>query len=93
MVDAAQLVHAGNESTHEAEIDECDEQGRSSSRAQTEQSGNSPGAGEDGNDEEDEDGVGRELIILLEARDEPCLREVSLDRRICRREIHSPACR
>jgi len=71
IADAAQLVVGGDEGTDEAEVDEGDEEGGAAGGAEAEEGRDRPGAGEDGDDEEDEDVGWREFIYRVVARDEP----------------------
>jgi len=79
MTDATKFVDSCDKCANKAEIDEGNENGWAASGAQTDKSGDSPSAGKGGGDEEDEDKVGGEFIVLLEAIDKPRLAEVSLE--------------
>lgn len=72
-VDGAEFVDGGDEGADEAEVDKGDEEGGAAGRAETEEGAEGPGAGEDRDNEEDEDRGRRELVVGLEAIDEPGL--------------------
>lgn len=72
-VDGAEFVDGSDEGADEAEVDKGDEEGGATGRAETEEGAEGPGAGEDGDDEENEDRGRRELVVGLEAIDEPGL--------------------
>ena len=55
VTDATKFVDCCDKSADETEVDKCDEECRTTSRAETEEGGNCPSAGEDGDDEEYED--------------------------------------
>jgi hypothetical protein len=74
VTDATGYHVCGNEGADEAEVDECDEEGRATSRAEAQQRDDGPGAGQDGDNEQDEDEGGCELVVVVETVDEPCLR-------------------
>jgi hypothetical protein len=57
-----QLVVGGDEGADEAEVNEGDEEGGAAGRAEADQRHDGPGAGEDGDDEEDEDVGWREEV-------------------------------
>lgn len=61
--DVAELVDAGDEGADEAEVDERYKDGGVTGGFTAEDSGDGPGGGQDGNDEEDEDGVGGEEVL------------------------------
>lgn len=75
LVDATELINGSNEGTDKAEVDESDKEGRAAGGAQTKEGTDGPGAGEDGDDEKDENGRGRELVVVLETIDKPGLLE------------------
>ena len=70
---SAQVVDSCNECAYEAQIDEGDEECRASSRAETNEGRNSPCAGEDRDDEEDQDEGWCKFIVVIVAMNEPCL--------------------
>jgi hypothetical protein len=74
VVSVTELVIGGDEGADEAEVDESDKAGIAAGRAEAEECVNSPGAGEDGDDEEDQNVRGRELIDGVVAVNEPRLR-------------------
>jgi hypothetical protein len=74
VVDAAELVDAGDEGAHEAQVDEGDEEGRAAGRAEADERHEGPCEGQHRDDEEDEDEGGCQLVVLVEAVNEPCLR-------------------
>lgn len=69
----SQLPVCCNEGAHEAEIDKGDEEGGAAGRAKAHECHNGPCAGEDRNNEEHEDEGWGELVVVIEAVDEPCL--------------------
>jgi len=69
---ATKIVDACNERTDEAQVDKGDKKGRAPSRTETDECCNSPGAGEDRDDEEDEDEGGRKQVSLVVTIDEVC---------------------
>jgi hypothetical protein len=71
--DATEIVDPCNECADEAQVDKSDKKGRAPSRTETDECCNSPGAGEDRDDEEDEDEGGRKLVGLVVTIDEECL--------------------
>jgi len=72
VTDASQLPVSCNEGADEAEVDECDKESRAAGRPEADEGHDGPCAGEDGDDKEDEDEGWGELVILIEAVDEPC---------------------
>ena len=69
----AKVIYCGDEGADEAEVDESNEEGRSSGGAQSDECSNGPCACQNRYNKEDEDEARRELIVVVESINEPCL--------------------
>jgi len=91
--DASQVVDAGDQAAHEAEVDEGDEPAVAPDRADLDHRHETPGHGEGGDDEEDEDVGGRELVLRVIDVDEVGLGRILVGAHQRRYErVHVLAC-